>query len=142
MLEVSPLTAKDKLLALFAFALATLVYTYPLAIAPTRANRFDSPDALLNSWIVSWCLYQLPRDPLHLFDANIFFPEEDALALSENLLTGALFVAPVALFSDSPILLFNAVLLLGFLTTGYATFLLAYEITGSRLASGLSGILF
>jgi hypothetical protein len=124
------------------FALASLVYTYPLLESPGRANRLDSPDALLNSWILSWDLYQLPRDPFRLFDANIFFPDEGALAYSENLVTGALLAAPFALFTDSPILLFNAVLLLGFVTTAFATFLLAYDVTSDRLAAGLAGILF
>ncbi|HEY7820888.1 MAG TPA: hypothetical protein VIG29_21865, partial [Vicinamibacteria bacterium] len=93
-------------------------------------------------WILSWCLYQLPRDPLRVFDANIFYPEPGTLALSENLLTGALLVSPVALFSASPVLLFNVALLAGFVATAYAAFLLAYDLTGSRLAAGLGGILF
>jgi hypothetical protein len=132
----------DHLLALGAFTLASLVYSYPLATSPARANRFDSPDALLNAWIVSWNLHQLARDPLHLFDANIFYPERDSLAYSENLLTAALFASPVALVSDSKVLLFNTVLLLGFVTTAYATFLLGHGETGSRLAAGLAAILF
>jgi hypothetical protein len=137
-----PLTARDKLLALFAYGALTLVFTYPLALAPESANRLDSPDALLNSWIVSWCLYQIPRDPWHLFDANIFFPEPGSLALSENLATGALLASPAALFSSSPVLLFNAALVAGFVLSGYAAFLLAYDLSEDRLAAGLAGILF
>jgi hypothetical protein len=136
------LGARDKLLALSAYTALTFALTYPLVLRPASANRLDSPDALLNSWIVSWCLYQLPRDPLHLFDANIFYPESHALALSENLLTGALLASPAALFSSSPILLFNTVLLAAFVTSGYAAFVLAHDLTGSRLAAGLAGILF
>jgi hypothetical protein len=136
------LTARDKLLALALYFALTLAFTYPLVLRPQSANRLDSPDALLNSWIVSWCLYQLPRDPLHLFDANIFYPEKGALALSENLLTGALLVSPAALFSSSPVFLFNAALLAAFVTSGYAAFLLAHDLTGSRLAAALAGILF
>jgi hypothetical protein len=137
-----PLTARDKFLALFAYGALTLVFTYPLALAPESANRLDSPDALLNSWIVSWCLYQIPRDPWHLFDANIFFPEPGSLALSENLVTGALLASPAALLSSSPVLLFNAALVAGFALSGYAAFLLAYDLAGDRLAAGLAGILF
>jgi hypothetical protein len=136
------LTARDRILALGAYFLLSLAFTYPLVLRPASANRFDSPDALLNSWIVSWCLYQLPRDPRHLFDANIFYPEAGTLALSENLLTGAILVSPIALFSSSPVLLFNAVLLAGFISSGYAAFLLAYDLTRSRVGAGLAGILF
>jgi hypothetical protein len=136
------LGARDKLLALGAYSLLSLALTYPLVLRPTGANRLDSPDALLNSWIVSWCLYQLPRDPLHLFDANIFYPEKGALAFSENLLTGALLASPAAIFSSSPVFLFNIVLLAAFVTSGYAAFVLAHDLTGSRLSAGLAGILF
>ena len=137
---------KDVLLAAAVFSLASLVYTFPLITAPARANRLDSPDALLNSWIISWNLHQLATDPLHLFDANIFFPEQGSLAYSENLVTGALVAAPVAVFTDdtnpNPIVLFNAVLLGAFMLTGAATFVLAYDLTGDRLASILAGGLF
>ncbi len=136
------LTISDRLLAVGAFVLLSFVYTYPLITAPQRANRLDSPDAMLNSWIVSWCLYELPRSPGHLFDANIFFPDEGSLAYSENLLTGALLASPAAVFSHSPVILFNVVLLLGFVTTGYATFLLAHDLTHNRLQALFAGILF
>ncbi|MGH9392387.1 MAG: hypothetical protein ACRD1Z_22510, partial [Vicinamibacteria bacterium] len=136
------LTAKDKLLALVAYFVLTLALTYPLVLRPASANRLDSPDALLNSWIVSWCLHQLPRDPLHLFDANIFYPEKGSLALSENLVTGALLASPATFFSSSPVFLFNVVLLAAFVTSGYAAFVLAHDLTASRLAAALTGILF
>ncbi len=136
------LDARDKIIALVFYLALTLALTYPLILRPATANRLDSPDALLNSWIVSWCLYQLPRDPRHLFDANIFYPEKGALALSENLLTGALLASPVALFSSSPAALFNAVLLAAFVSSAYAAFLLAFDLTGSRLAAALAGIVF
>ena len=136
---------KDVLLAAAIFSLASLVYTFPLITAPAHANRLDSPDALLNSWIISWNLHQLGTDPLHLFDANIFFPEKGTLAYSENLVTGALVAAPVAAITSAnanPIVAFNAVLLGAFVLTGVATFVLAYDLTGDRLASILAGVLF
>jgi len=133
---------KDILVAAAIFSLASAVYTFPLATEPARANRLDSPDALLNSWIVSWNLYQLPRDPLNLYDANIFFPEKGTLAYSENLVTGALVAAPVAVFTDDPVVLFNAALLAAFVLTGLATFILALDLTGDRTAAFLAGLLF
>ena len=135
---------KDVLLAAAVFSLASLVYTFPLVTAPAHANRLDSPDALLNSWIISWNVHQLGADPLHLFDANIFFPEKGTLAYSENLVTGALIAAPVAALTDNPnpIVAFNTVLLVAFVLTGVATFVLAYDLTGDRLASILAGVLF
>ena len=133
---------KDVLLAAAIFSFACAVYTFPLVIAPTRANRLDSPDALLNSWIVSWNLHQLRRNPFDLYDTNIFFPETGTLAYSENLVTGALIAAPVAAFSQNPIVLFNAVLFGAFVLTGVATCVLAYDLTGDRLAAVLAGFVF
>ena len=133
---------KDVVLALVLFSLASLVYTYPLILDPSRANRLDSPDALLNTWVLSWDLYQLGKDPLHVFDANIFFPEEGTLAYSENLLSAAVFAAPVALFTDNPTLLFNAAWLGAIVTTAFAAFLLAYDLTSNRFAALLAALVF
>ena len=136
------LSARELLAATGIFVLASLVFTFPLATALGQANRLDSPDALLNGFIVSWNLEQLRNDPLHLFDANIFFPEKGALAYSENLLTASLIAAPVALVSDNPILLVNVALLAAFVFSALATFTLAFELTHDRLAAYLAGILF
>jgi hypothetical protein len=135
-------SARELFAAAGIFTLASLVFTFPLVTALGQANRLDSPDALLNGFIVSWNLEQLRNDPLHLFDANIFFPEKGALAYSENLLTASLIAAPVALVSDNPILLVNIVLLAAFVFSGLAAFALAFELTHDRLAAYLAGILF
>jgi hypothetical protein len=125
-----------------AYGVLALLYTYPLVLAPERANRFDAPDALLSAWILSWDLHQIVEEPLRLFDANIFFPERGTLAYSENLLTAALLVAPIRVFSDNPILLVNAALLLALTLSGVATFALAREFGCSTAGAGLAGLLF
>jgi hypothetical protein len=119
-----------------------LIYTYPLATAPTKANRFDSPDALLNAWTLSWDLHQLGRDPLHLFDANIFFPDKGTLAYSENLVTAAIMIMPFRLVSDDPVLLLNLAFVGALITSGLAAFILGRHLTGSFLSGILAGILF
>jgi hypothetical protein len=136
------MTSSRVAIAFSLLALASLIYTYPLVLDPGHANRLDSPDAMFNTWILSWDLHQLGRDPLHLFDANIFFPEKGTLAYSENLLSAAILVAPVALFTDNPILLFNAAWLCGIVTTGIATFLLAFDVSGNRFSALLAALVF
>jgi hypothetical protein len=54
----------------------------------------DLGDPLFSIWRLSWVAHQLPRDPLHLFDANIFFPELRTLAYSDAMLVPALLAAP------------------------------------------------
>lgn len=124
------------------YLVLALGYTYPLPLALSRANRFDSPDALLSAWTLSWDLHQLRRAPLHVFEANIFFPEHEALAYSENLLAAALLVAPLRLFTDNPILLLNAALLGALVASGLATFVLARELGRSWCGAFLAGLLF
>ena len=76
------MTRSQVLAAAAIISTLALIYTYPMVLAPSKANRFDSPDAMFNAWTLSWGLHQLWRDPLNVFDANIFFPDEGTLAYS------------------------------------------------------------
>ena len=69
--------------------LLAIIHTWPLALDPGRWSRNDNGDAQLNEWILAWIAHQLPRDPAHLFEANIFYPAHDALAFSEPLIVPA-----------------------------------------------------
>src|SRR5918911_784338 len=82
--------------------LLAVVHTWPLATAPHRLARHDNADVMLNEWIVAWVQHQLPRNPLHLFEANIFFPAHDTLAFSEPLIVPALIGAPARMLGSSP----------------------------------------
>ncbi len=126
--------------ALLYFFLA-LIYTYPLVRSPAEANRFNSPDALLTAWILSWDLHQLGNGSLDLFDANIFFPEANSLAYSENLVTAAVLVLPLWFATDDPILLVNAALLLALVANGIAGFLLGLQFSRSSSGAVLTGLL-
>jgi hypothetical protein len=129
--------------AVFAICLLLAVaHTWPLALHPGRYSHNDNADAELNEWIMAWVAHQLPRDPLHLFEANIFYPAHDALAFSEPLIVPALMGAPLAWAGASPVLVHNVVLILGFALTAFATFLLVDAWTGSLMAGLLAGSLF
>ena len=116
--------------------LLAVAHTWPLALHPARYSRNDNADTALNEWIMAWVAHQLPRDPLHLFEANIFYPAHDALAFSEPLIVPALIGAPLAWAGASPVLVYNLVLILGFALTAWATCLLVESWTG-RVAAGL-----
>ena len=122
------------------FALLTVVHTWPLASDPAHLGR-DNADTQLNAWIVSWIAHQLPREPTHLFDANIFFPERRALAFSEPLIPpGVCAIAPRAL-GASAMLTYNLLLMAGFFLTALAGYALGRRLTGDRLAGLLAGSL-
>lgn len=123
------------------FLALAAVHTWPLVTDPATLSRNDNGDTQLNEWIVSWIAHQLPRAPLRLFDANIFFPEPRALAFSEPLLVPALLGAPLRWLGGSPVLTYNLLLLAGFVLTGLAGFHVARTWTGDRLAGCLAGSL-
>ena len=127
--------------ALAVFLLLAVVHTWPLVSNPAGLSRNDNGDAMLNEWIVSVIAQQVVRDPLALFDANIFHPEPRTLAFSEPLLVPALAGAPIRWLGGSPVLTFNLLLLAGMVTTAFAGFYVTRSITGDWLAGILTGSL-
>src|SRR3954447_5122083 len=122
--------------------LLAIVHTWPLALHPARLSRNDNADAQLNEWIMAWVAHQLPRDPVHLFEANIFYPAHDTLAFSEPLIVPAVMGAPLAWAGASPVLVYNLILIAGFALTAFATCLLIEAWTGEVLAGLLAGSIF
>jgi hypothetical protein len=125
--------------ALALFAVLTIVHTWPLVTAPAQLSRNDNADTMLNEWTIAWVAHQLPRQPLHLFDANIFYPNRDTLAYSEHLFVPALAGAPLFWLGASPVLVYNVLLLAGFVLTGWAGWYVMARWTGDWWAGALSG---
>src|SRR5262249_11442502 len=67
------------------FAALTVIETWPLAAHPRRLSRNDNGDTIFNEWTMAWGAHQMPRDPIHLYDANILYPERDTLAFADSL---------------------------------------------------------
>src|SRR5262245_36327882 len=128
--------------ALLVCVLLAVIHTWPLALHPGRYSRNDNADTELNEWIMAWVAHQLPRDPLHLFEANIFYPAHDSLAFSEPLVVPALMGAPLAWTGSSPVLVYNVILIAGFALTAFATCLVVETWTGSLLAGLIAGSAF
>ncbi len=122
--------------------LLAIIHTWPLVTDPGTLSRNDNADAELNEWAMAWIAHQLPRDPAHLFDGNIFYPERLTIAYSEPLIVPALMGAPMAWAGASPVFVYNIVLILGFALTAYAGYRLVHEWTGDRTAGLLAGSMF
>lgn len=123
------------------FVLLTAGMTYPLILRFSTAIN-DVGDPLFNTWILAWNHHQLLRDPLHYFDANIFYPHRFTLAYSEHLFASALLALPVKLFGAGPITVYNFVLFSSFVLCGFGMFLLVRELTGRPAAGILAGMAF
>src|SRR5436305_6349970 len=93
--------------ALAIFALLAVLHTWPLATNPAHLSRVDNGDYLLNTWAVAWVAHQLPRDPLHVFDANVFYPERLTLAYSEAMTVQGIMAIPLRAAGISPIATYN-----------------------------------
>jgi hypothetical protein len=121
--------------------LLAVAHTWPMALAPGRHSLNHNADAELNEWIMAWVAHQLPRDPAHLFEANIFYPSHDALAFSEPLIVPAVMGAPLAWLNTgaSPVFIHNLILILGFALTAFAAWLTVEAWTGSLAAGLLAG---
>jgi len=133
--------ALNRSAAFAVFVLLAVVHTWPLATNPAHLSRNDNGDALLNTWAIAWVAHQLPRDPAHLFDANIFYPDRYALGYSEAMVVQGALAAPVIAAGGSPVLAYNVVLLAGFALTGWAFWLLVVRWTGSVPAGYVAGCL-
>jgi len=127
--------------ALAVFILLTVIHTWPLATNPAHLSRNDTGDAMLNEWAIAWVAHQLPRDPFHVFDANIFYPERLTLCYSEAMIVQGILAMPIVALGGSAVLAYNLVLMLGFALTGWAFCLLVQHWTGSWAAGYVSGSL-
>ncbi len=132
---------RDTALAALFFLLATVVFTWPIA-AHVTDGLGDPWDAKLNAWILHWDFHQTFRDPLHLYDANIFYPTRYALAFSENLIGAALFAFPLYAAGVSTLAAYNFVFLLGMFLSAMAAWALARDVTGDPLAAAVAGLIY
>jgi len=124
------------------YALLTAVMTYPQALRLGSAVSIDEGDALFSVWRLAWIAHQLPRDPLRLFDANIFYPEPGTLAFSDAVIVPGLMAAPLLWLGVHQIAVYNIIFLSGFALSGAAMFLLVRSLTRQNGAAFIAGFVF
>src|SRR5262245_36425302 len=120
---------RETALAALFFFIATIVLTWPIA-AHIDDGLADLWDAKFCGWVLHWDYRQLFRDPLHLFDTNIFYPARDTLAFSENFLGVAVFGFPLFAAGVSTLAVYNLMFLLGVFSSAMAAWALARYVTG------------
>ncbi len=129
------------LISFAAFVLLAAVHTWPLASDPAHLSRVDPGDGALNIWNIGWVAHELPRHPLRLFEANIFYPEHRTLAYSEAMIVQGALAVPIVALGGSAVLAYNLVLIAGLALTGWAFCLLVWRWTGSWSAGFIAGSL-
>jgi hypothetical protein len=137
----STIPSRELLVVSALFVLLTIGATYPQIIRMS-SHVGTHYDALFSIWRLAWVAHQLPRDPLHLFDANIFYPERNTLAYSDAMLLPALIAAPLIWIGVSPVVVYNVLILLSFATACVGMYVLVRTLTGCRAAGIFSGVPF
>ena len=100
---------KEAVTAVLAYAALVVASLYPQSLAPHASIGYVG-DSLESVYIVAWNVRQLFRSPAHLFDANILYPVDDSLALTDHRLLPSALVAPVVWATGNPVLAYNLAL--------------------------------
>jgi hypothetical protein len=112
-----------------------LILHMPSRIAP------DLGDPVRTAWQVAYVGHAMLHDPLHLFDANVFYPHPLSLAFSDSLLG----YGPAGFFGSGTVaalVRYNLLFLWAWSLCFFGAYLLARELGLGRLAGGAAGIAF
>ncbi len=129
-------------LVLLASAILTAAFTYPTAFKLGHVGRVDNGDGKLSIWNVAWVARTLVVDPLHVFDANIFYPHRSTLAYSENNLGAGALAVPIYWATGNPYAALNFAMLMAFVLSATGAYYLVRYLTGDRRAAAISAISF
>jgi hypothetical protein len=102
----------------------------------------DLGDPLFSMWRTGWVYHQLQGDPRPLFSPNIFHPHPLTLTYSDSMLLPSLTTFPLLAIGVHPVIAYNIVLVLSFVVSGFAMYLLVERLTGSPGAAFVSALLY
>src|SRR5205807_4325495 len=128
------------LLALASVVLA-VVTTRPLVLHLPSRIAPDLGDPVRTAWEVAWVGHAIQHNPLHIFDANAFYPHPLSLAFSDSLLG----YGPAALFGSGTVaalVRYNLLFLFAWSLCFLGAYLLARELGLGRLAASAAGAAF
>jgi len=131
----------EAVVAAIFFALLTFIMYAPISYNMGNIMH-DRWDGLLHTWILAWDVHKLTTGLGGLWDANIFWPNHNALAYSDHLLASSILAAPFLLITSNPIFAHNAVTYVSFALGGLGMFLLARRLTGNFTAALVAGIIY
>jgi hypothetical protein len=128
-------------LIFLAFVVLTAAMSWPW-VCHLRDAVHDVGDPYTIAYTLWWDYHQTFHDPLHLFDATIFYPYRDTLAFSENDYGIALLFFPLFALGAMPLTVHSVATFCAFVLSGYGAFRLARTLTGSYAAAWVAGIVF
>lgn len=133
---------RELAIVIAAAAVLSVVFTWPLTLKLGQVGRVDVADGQWAIWSVAWVARALVLDPLHVFDANIFYPHRWTLIYSEsNLGAGALGI-PAYWLTRNPYATHNSAVLISFALSQIGMYFLVRHLTGSRASAAASAICY
>lgn len=145
----APTSWKELLAATAAYLILTVALTWPQARLLTTHIGWHY-DSMFSLWRLGWIAHQLPRDPLSLFDGNIFYPEPRTLTFSDATLFQGVAAAPLVWIGIDLVVVYNLIVLGSFVLSGLAMFVLVRSLIDappgqemtSSLAAFVAGVVF
>jgi len=131
-----------RLWVLLLFLVLTLGMTWPLVLnlrSAVPGAPWDNLVWLYDLWWFRHSVVDLNAWPTT--NPMIFYPFGYDLRLSETMLANKALIAPLLFWGDE-VLAFNGLLLISFVLTGYATYLLIAYLTDNRYAAVVGGAVF
>jgi hypothetical protein len=125
-------------------AVLAVVMTWPLVTGMGHLGRTRDTDAdgQFSIWNVAWVARTLVVDPVHLFDANIYYPHRRTLAYSEANLVAGTIAVPTYWLTKNPWATLNVVMLFAFASAYVCAFLLLRYVSGDARAAGIAAVMF
>ncbi len=118
------------------------IFTRPMIAEGNRATYKDPNDPTFQAWTLAWDIKTITSNPLDLFNANIYYPNQYTLAYSDHQLTTALTALPFMALTGNAVLSANLTLILNFFLAALGAYLLAYHLSRNRAAAFFAGVAF
>jgi hypothetical protein len=134
-------TRAEILWVIAAGILLAVVTSWPLVLHLPSRIAPDLGDPVRTAWEVAWVGHAMLSDPLHLFDANAFYPHPLSLAFSDSLLG----YGPAGFFGSGTVaalVRYNLLFLFAWSLCFIGAYLLARELGLGRLAGAAAGAAF
>lgn len=127
------------LVALFYAATAFFVCFFLLK---DIAHSLVPGDGLFTYWTMNWDVHSLLHNPGNLFNANIFYPNQNTLAYSEGLFVPAILALPLFGIFRNMIVVYNLMIFFSYILAAFGAFKLAKYYTKNNYASFIAGLIF
>jgi len=118
-----------------------LAMHWPLPMHLGRDIAQDLGDPLVQAWQVAWDGHALATQPLEMFQANVFWPMRDSLAVSDALVG----YAPAGLFGEgvhAAVARYDLLFLFAYALCFVGAYLLARELGAGRAGAFVAGAAF